>query len=81
MHGFDWMRAALIQVDEAAKRGNLSTISRVRIAVGEQSGYPVDELMFAFECLKDASLCKNAILDIQQVAAGHTIELIEVEGA
>lgn len=80
MHGLDWMRAALAEVDRVVQQGGLSEINCLRIAVGEFSGYPVEELAFAFECLRDNTACHNARLEVRVVAAGKGIDLLEVEG-
>lgn len=81
MHGFDWMKGALARVDDVARQGGLVKIERMQIAVGELSGYPVEELLFAFECLKGDTLCRNAQLEVETVPGGRTVDLLEVEGA
>jgi hydrogenase nickel incorporation protein HypA/HybF len=49
-----------------------STIESVNIKIGRASGIMPDALLFAFDAVKESSIAKNAVLNIEEVpVSGH----------
>lgn len=55
-------------LDEARARG-ATAVHRVRLTIGEVSGIEPDLLANAFSILKDRTICRDAVLDIERVPA------------
>ncbi len=50
-------------------------IESIHLKIGRASGVMTDALIFAFEALKDGSLAKDAVLEIEEVpVSGHCFD-------
>ena len=57
------------RVEEEAHKHNANRVHAIYLQVGQQSGVELELLETAFEMFKDGSLCRDANLSIEPVAA------------
>ncbi|MEV7728545.1 hydrogenase maturation nickel metallochaperone HypA [Streptomyces sp. NPDC101733] len=69
MHEMSIAMAVVGQVEEAADAGGASTVSRVRLQVGELAGVVPDALAFCFELACAGTVLEGAELTTESVTA------------
>lgn len=70
MHEYSIVQALLQRVEVEARRYQASGVQRIRVRIGELAGVDPDLLASAYACFRERTMCRNATLDIQPVAAG-----------
>ncbi len=75
MHEASIAASLLDIVSGQCRKGGYSRIESVHIKIGRASGIMTDALVFAFEALKEGSLAKEAVLEIEEVpVSGHCFD-------
>ena len=69
MHEYSIVQALLDRVAAEARTHGATTVQRIRVQIGEQSGVESDLLDAAFELARVRTLCENATLEIVPVEA------------
>jgi hydrogenase nickel incorporation protein HypA/HybF len=67
MHEYSIIGALLEQVEAEATRHSASSVKRVWVKLGEQSGVDPDLLQKAYEIFRERSICENAVLVLTAV--------------
>ncbi len=70
MHEYSIVRALLQRVEAEARRHQASAVQRIRVRIGELAGVEPELLASAYACIRERTICRNATLDIEPVAAG-----------
>lgn len=68
MHEYSLVRALLDRVEETARSHGASSVARVELRVGTQSGVEIDLLKAAFELVRAGTLCSEAELVVEAIA-------------
>ena len=69
MHEYSIVSALLDRVKEEAERHRAASVSRLSVRIGDESGVVADLVAYAFEILREGTLCASAELAIDRVAA------------
>lgn len=69
MHEYSVVQALMEQVATVARSRGAVAVSRVRLAIGEQSGIETGLLESAFDLVRDGTLCAGATLEMRSVPA------------
>ena len=69
MHEYSLVTALLARVDEEARARQATGVRKVRLSVGELSGVEAELLGWAFEVARENTLCGQAELELDRVAA------------
>jgi len=69
MHEYSIIQALIGRVTEAAEQRQATRIHRITVRIGELAGVDADLLSSAFELVRGHSLCAEAELTINRVAA------------
>jgi hydrogenase nickel incorporation protein HypA/HybF len=69
MHEYSLMTALMERVEAEAAAHRALAVHRVRLRIGELSGVEPDLLESAFAIVRPGTICENAALDIERVAA------------
>lgn len=67
MHEYSIVQALMSQVEAEAAKHGATSIERIELKIGEQSGVEVELLRTAFETFRERSICSNAELEIEIV--------------
>jgi hydrogenase nickel incorporation protein HypA/HybF len=67
MHEASIAASLLEIVSGQCRRSGYSRIESIHLKIGRASGIMTDALVFAFEALKEGSLAKEAVLEIEEV--------------
>ena len=65
MHEYSIVQSLLDIIEEHAKKHNAMKVTKVVVKIGVLSGVEPDLLAIAFDTFKEASICKDARLDIK----------------
>jgi len=68
MHEYSIVLALLDRVEKEAKAHGASTVSRIRVRIGELSGVERDLLESAYELARQRTVCADAVLDLVPVS-------------
>ena len=68
MHELGLMTGIMSSVQEAANQAGASAVTDITISVGEMTEAIPDALQFAFEALREGTICENAQLHIAMIA-------------
>jgi len=72
MHEASIAASLLEIVSGQCRRSGYSRIESIHLKIGRASGIMTDALIFAFEALKEGSVAKEAVLEIEEVpVSGH----------
>lgn len=75
MHEASIAASLLEIVSSQCKRSGYRKIESIHLKIGRASGIMTDALVFAFEALKEDSLAKEAVLEIEEVpVSGHCFD-------
>jgi hydrogenase nickel incorporation protein HypA/HybF len=69
MHEYSIVQALLDRVEVEARAHSATSVHRLRVQIGEQSGVEPDLLEAAFEMARMRTICETARLEIVSVAA------------
>lgn len=69
MHEYSIVQALLDRVEAEARAHSATSVQRIRVQIGEQSGVESDLLEAAFEMARIRTVCAGASLEIVPVAA------------
>jgi hydrogenase nickel incorporation protein HypA/HybF len=75
MHEASIAASLLEIVSGQCRKGGYSRIESIHLKIGRASGIMADALIFAFDAMKEGSLAKGAVLQIEEVpVSGHCDE-------
>jgi hydrogenase nickel incorporation protein HypA/HybF len=69
MHEYSIVQALVERVEREARARNAAAVHRLSVRIGELSGVDVELLETAFATFRDRTICQDAALDIERVAA------------
>jgi hydrogenase nickel incorporation protein HypA/HybF len=69
MHEYSLIHALLEQVEGQARAHGATAVRQVVVRVGELSGVEPDLLSWAFETLREGTLCERARLELEPIGA------------
>jgi hydrogenase nickel incorporation protein HypA/HybF len=72
MHEYSIVQALFDQIQDAARARRAVAVRRVKVQIGEIAGVEVGLLRTAYELFRVRTLCENAPLEIEAVAARWT---------
>jgi hydrogenase nickel incorporation protein HypA/HybF len=72
MHEYSIVQAMFDQIRDAARARGAVAVRRVRVQIGEIAGVEVGLLRTAYELFRERTICENAPLDVETVAARWT---------
>jgi hydrogenase nickel incorporation protein HypA/HybF len=72
MHEYSIVQALFDQIQDAAHAHGAVAVRRVKVQIGEIAGVEVELLRTAYELFRVRTLCEDAPLDIEAVAARWT---------
>ena len=72
MHEASIAASLLEIVSGQCKKSGFSRVESIHVKIGRASGIMTDALIFAFDAMKEDSLAKEAVLEIEEVpVSGH----------
>jgi len=74
MHEYSIVSALMERVESEARERNAACVRRVRVRIGELSGVDPELLASAYEVFRERTLCEDAELAIERVAARWVCE-------
>ncbi len=69
MHEYSIVQALFEQIEDAVRAHGATSVRRVRIRIGELAGVEVELLRTAYDTFRAKTVCEDAPLDIETVAA------------
>lgn len=68
MHELGLMTGIMSSVQDAAAQAGAEAVTDINISVGEMTEAIPDALQFAFEALREGTICENAVLHITMIS-------------
>ena len=72
MHEYSIVQALFDQIEESARRRGAVAVHKVKVRIGEVAGVEVALLRTAYDTFRERTLCADAPLEVEQVAARWT---------
>jgi hydrogenase nickel incorporation protein HypA/HybF len=79
MHEYSIVQAMLDRIAEVARERRATRVRRVSVRIGDVSGLDVDLFRRAFEVYRERTICDEAVLAVEEVAAGDEITLMQLD--
>ena len=67
MHEYSIIEALLRQVESAVRAHGATSVQKIRVAIGEQSGVEPDLLATAYDLFRERTVCASAGMEIRTV--------------
>ncbi len=72
MHEYSIVQALFDQIEDTVRAHHARTVRRVRVRIGELAGVEVSLLKTAYDTFRVKTICEDAPLDVDTVAARWT---------
>jgi hydrogenase nickel incorporation protein HypA/HybF len=79
MHEYSIVQAMFDRIEQVARERRATRVRRVSVRIGDVSGLDVDLFRRAFEVYRERTICDEAVLAVEEVAAGDEITLMQLD--